>query len=151
MTVSRSTEASFITVLYEGAKQGLFSFWTLFKVMAPVYLFVSILKKIHVLDQVAQYFTPFMKFFGLPGDVALAIVLGWAINIYAAIAAFAGLGLTIRQVTILGIMLGTSHTLFMETAVVGQMKARPLVILAMRIMVGLILGFILNLTLPANL
>ena len=135
----------------EGARQGLFSFYSLLKVMIPVYIFISFLKRIHVLDQLAGYFTPFMKYFGLPGDVAVAVVLGWSINIYAAIAAFAGLGLSVRQVTILGVMLGTSHTLFMETAVVGQMKARPITVLILRISVGLLLGLLMNLVLPENL
>jgi hypothetical protein len=138
-------------LIIDGTRQGLFAFYSLFKVMAPVYILVSILKQIHVLDYLAGYFAPFMKFVGLPGDAALAVVLGWGINIYAAIAAFAGLGLTARQVTILGIMLGTSHTLFMETAVVGRMKARPMTILALRLFVGIALGVILNLILPETL
>lgn len=79
------------------------------------------------------------------------MVLGWGINIYAAIAAIAGLGLNARQVTILGVMLGTSHTLFMETAVVGRMKARPIIILILRLGVGIILGVLLNILLPENL
>ena len=151
MAFSAKPNSSLKHALLEGSRQGFFSFLSLLKVMAPVYIFVSILKELQILDHLAGYFTPFMKYFGLPGDNALAIVLGWGINIYAAIAAFAGLGLTARQVTILGIMMGTSHTLFMETAVVSQMKARPLVILALRISVGLVLGFLLNLILPENL
>jgi hypothetical protein len=142
---------SFSSVLLEGIKQGLFSFYSLFKVMAPVFIFVSILKKLQVLAYIAGYLTPFMKYFGLPGDAALAIVLGWGINIYAAIAAFASLGLDIKQITILGIMMGMSHTLFMETAVVRQMKARPWIILALRISIGIVLGLLLNLLLPENL
>jgi hypothetical protein len=142
---------SLTEIIKEGARQGLLSFFSLFKVMVPVYIFISVLKKIQVLDYLAHYFTPFMKYLGLPGDTALAMVLGYTINIYAAIAAFAGLGLTIRQVTILGIILGSSHTLFMETAVVGQMKARPITILVMRISVGLLLGLLMNLILPATL
>lgn len=142
---------SLADLLKEGTRQGLYSFYSLFKVMAPVYIFVSLLKYLHLLDYLAGYFAPFMKFVGLPGEAAPAIVLGWGINIYAAIAAFAGLGLTMRQVTIIGVMLGTSHTLFMETAVVGRMKARPIVILLLRLSVGILLGVLLNFLLPENL
>lgn len=137
--------------LKEGTRQGLFAFYSLFKVMAPVYILVSVLKYFHALDFLAGYFAPFMKYVGLPGEVAPAMVLGWGINIYAAIAAFAGLDLSVRQVTILGVMLGTSHTLFMETAVVGRMKARPIVILILRLSVGILLGVLLNILLPENL
>jgi hypothetical protein len=142
---------SLADLLKDGTRQGLFAFYSLFKVMAPVYILVSILKQLHVLDYLAGYFAPFMKYVGLPGEAAPAMVLGWGINIYAAIAAFAGLGLTARQVTILGVMLGTSHTLFMETAVVSRMKARPVTILVLRLSVGIILGVILNILLPENL
>ncbi|NLI15973.1 MAG: nucleoside recognition protein [candidate division Zixibacteria bacterium] len=135
----------------EGIRQGLFSFYSLFKVMAPIYILVSILKYYRLLDYLAGHFAPFMKYVGLPGEAAPAMVLGWGINIYAAIAAFAGLNMTPRQVTILGVMLGTSHTLFMETAVVGRMKARPGVILVLRLGVGIILGLLLNIILPENL
>jgi hypothetical protein len=135
----------------DGTRQGLFAFYSLFKVMAPVYILVSILRYFHLLDYLAGFFAPFMKYVGLPGAAAPAVVLGWGINIYAAIAAFASLGLTARQVTILGVMLGTSHTLFMETAVVGKMKARPMIILALRLIVGIALGIIFNILLPENL
>lgn len=129
----------------------MYSFYTLFKVMTPVYIFVSILKKLEVLEVLAGYFSPFMKFFGLPGEAALAVVLGWTVNLYAAIAAFAGLGLSTRQVTILAVMLGVSHSLFMETAIIGRMKARPWVILPIRIVMSLFIGALLNLILVENL
>jgi hypothetical protein len=142
---------SLADLIKDGTRQGLFAFYSLLKVMAPVYILVSILRYFHLLDYLAGYFAPFMKYVGLPGTAAPAVVLGWGINIYAAIAAFASLGLTARQVTILGVMLGTSHTLFMETAVVGKMKARPMIILALRLIVGIALGVILNILLPENL
>jgi hypothetical protein len=142
---------SLADLLKTGTRQGLYAFYSLFKVMAPVYILVSILRYYKLLNYLAGYFSPFMKYVGLPGDAALAVVLGWGINIYAAIAAFASLGLTARQVTILGVMLGTSHTLFMETAVVGKMKARPIIILGLRLFVGILLGVILNILLPENL
>jgi hypothetical protein len=142
---------SLADLIKDGTRQGLFAFYSLFKVMAPVYILVSILRYFNLLDYLAGYFAPFMKYVGLPGAAAPAVVLGWGINIYAAIAAFASIGLTARQVTILGVMLGTSHTLFMETAVVGKMKARPMIILALRLIVGIALGIILNILLPENL
>lgn len=147
---SMGLSTSFKESLYEGLKQGLYSFYTLFKIMTPVYIFISILKEIEVLEVLAGYFSPFMKFFGLPGEAALAIVLGWTVNLYAAIAAFAGLGLSIRQVTILAVMLGISHSHFMETAIIGRMKARPWLILPIRIVISLFIGALMNLILIKN-
>jgi len=151
LSTARPAERSLLRIVLEGARQGMYSFFALLKIMAPVYVFVSLLKHLEILGVISDHLTPYMKYFGLPGGTALAIVLGWAINIYAAIAAFAGLGLTARQVTILGVMLGISHTHFMETAVVARMNARPWVIFPLRMIVGLAMGFLLNLLLPETL
>jgi len=147
---STEISISFKESLYEGLRQGLYSFYTLFKIMTPVYILISILKEIAVLEILAGYFSPFMKFLGLPGETALAVVLGWTVNLYAAIAAFAGLGLSIRQVTILAVMLGISHSHFMETAIISRMKARPWLILLIRIVTSLFIGALMNLILPEN-
>jgi len=119
--------------------------------MGPVYIFISVLKKLEILDWLAVYFAPFMKYFGLPGEAGLAIITGWAINLYGAIAVIAGLSLSARQVTILAVMLGISHSLFMETAIVRRMKARPWLVLLQRIFISLATGLLLNLILPAKI
>ncbi len=151
MSAVKPVDRSLIQLILEGVRQGMYSFLALLKIMAPVYVFVSLLKHLEILGIISDHLTPYMKYFGLPGGTALAIVLGWTINIYAAIAAFAGLGLTARQVTILGVMLGISHTHFMETAVVARMNARPWVVFSLRMIVGLGMGFLLNLLLPETL
>lgn len=137
--------------LTEGLRQGLTGFYVLFKIMMPVYIFVSILNEIKVIGYLADLCGPFMKYFGLPGEAALAVITGWTVNLYGAIAVIAGLELTARQVTILAIMLGICHSLFMETAIIGQMKGRPWLVLAARISLGLLLGLVANLILPFEL
>jgi len=143
--------ASLAESLQEGVKQGFYSFYMLFKVMTPVYIFISILKKFEILDLMSIYFSPFMKYFGLPGEAGLAIITGWTINLYGAIAVIAGLSLSARQVTILAVMLGISHSLFMETAIVRRMKARPWVVLLQRIFISLAAGLLLNIILPVKI
>lgn len=119
--------------------------------MAPVYIGIALLRELKILGLLAGIFAPFMKYFGLPGEAALVIVSGWTVNLYAAIAALAGLGFSARDVTILAIMLGISHSLFMETAIVSQMKARPWLILLERVFVSLAAGLLVNLVLPKTL
>lgn len=92
-----------------------------------------------------------MKFFGLPGEAALVIVSGWTVNLYAAIAALAGLSFTVRQVTILAVILGIAHSLIMETAIITRIKGRPVVVLLLRISMGLLAGLIMNYILPIKL
>jgi hypothetical protein len=132
-------------------KQGFFAFYTLAKVIIPVYIIIAFLKLFHVVDWLAGAFAPFMKFWGLPGEAALVLVSGWTVNLYGAIAALAGLSFTTRQVTIIAIILSISHSLVMETAIVGRMKGRPWVILILRLCAGLSAGALLNLILPGRL
>lgn len=119
--------------------------------MAPVYIVIALLKQFQIVGYIAEFFAPFMKFFGLPGEAALVIVTGWAVNLYGAIAALAGLSFSIRQVTILASILGISHSLVMETAIISRMNGRPWVILAVRILLGLTAGLIMNLVIPIHL
>jgi len=119
--------------------------------MAPVYIVIALLKQFQVVGYLANLFAPYMKFFGLPGEAALVIVTGWTVNLYGAIAALAGLSFSVRQVTILATILGISHSLVMETAIISRMRARPWIILTIRISLGLAAGIIMNLILPVHL
>jgi len=134
-----------------GVKQGFYSFFALIKVMVPVYIFIMILKEIGIVDKLANLFRPLMVYFGLPGEASLVIVSGWTVNLYGAVAVLAGLNFTVRQTTILAVMLGFSHSLLLETAIINRMKGHPWILLALRISVGLISGLILNLVLPVKL
>ena len=116
--------------------------------MIPVYLAVALLKLTPALDFISKLFEPLMKYFGLPGSIALAVVTGTFVNLYAALAVIAGFHLTARQITILAIMLGISHSQIMETAIVVKMKSRPLAVALSRVVFSLIIGFSLNLILP---
>ena len=119
--------------------------------MVPVYIFIMILSEIGVVERLANLFSPLMIYFGLPGEASLVIVSGWTINLYGAVAVLAGLNFTVRQTTILAVMLGFSHSLLLETAIINRMKGCPWTLLALRISVGLISGIILNLFLPVKL
>jgi len=116
--------------------------------MAPVYLIVAILKMTPLLDWISRLFEPFMKYFGLPGGAALALVTGNLVNIYAALAIVAGLEMNVRQVTLIGLILGISHSQIMESAIVSKMKAKTYIITPARIIIGLLLGYFMNLILP---
>ncbi len=86
-----------------------------------------------------------MKFFGLPGESAVAIVTGTFVNLYAAAAVVADLDMTTKQLTILALILGVSHSQIMETAIIGKMRARPYLVTPLRVIFSLCAGFILNL------
>ena len=70
--------ASLRTSLSEGLRQGLFGFYALLKIMVPVYILIAVLNEIKVVGYLAGICGPFMKYFGLPGEAALAVITGWA-------------------------------------------------------------------------
>lgn len=117
--------------------------------MIPVYIFVAILKQTPVFDYLGAVFQPYMKYLGLPGEAALAIVTGTVVNLYASAAVLADLNLTAREITIVALILGISHSQIMETAIVSRMRAKPLYVTAMRVVFSLFAGFVLNLVWPA--
>jgi hypothetical protein len=85
-----------------------------------------------------------MKLFGLPGEMAIALVMGNLLNIYAAIGVMATMALTVKQITIMSVMLSFSHTLLVETAVSKRVGVSVPVILAVRLGLAAISGIMLN-------
>ena len=135
-------------VLATGVKKGLWTYWTLIKIMVPVYVIVTLLNHTPVLPAIARIFEPFMDIWQLPGDAALALVLGHVVNLYVAIAVIAAGGWDPASVTVAGVILGVSHSLVMEWAILRQMRAPALILTFMRIIVGWALGYLVALALP---
>ena len=88
----------------------------LFLIVAPIYAAIILLSHTPVLHWIAERMEPAMGAFGLPGGAALVLVLGVTINIYAAIAACAGLALSPGHATTLALMLGFTHNLLVAAA-----------------------------------
>ena len=133
--------------LIRGSKNGVSTVLLLAKIIVPVYFVVTVLKYTGLLEHIAVIFVPAMSIFGLPGEAALALVLGNALNIYAAIGVISSISLTAKQITILAVMISFSHTLFVETAVTKKMGIGVLPILATRIGLAIASGIVLNVVL----
>lgn len=102
--------------LLRGGRLGLKTTWTLAKISVPVYVAVSLLGATPALDLIARWCEPLMRLFGLPGEAAMVLVIGNALNLYAAIGAMKALSLSHYQITTLALMLSFSHNLFVEGA-----------------------------------
>ena len=76
-------QTTFGEILGNGIHKGLASFWMLTRIMVPVYVILTILARTPVLPWIAGVFAPLMKYWGLPGEAATALVLGMTINIHA--------------------------------------------------------------------
>ncbi|MFA5032488.1 MAG: nucleoside recognition domain-containing protein [bacterium] len=125
--------------------------WMLIQVYIPLSLLTIFLKQIGFIDFIAPFFAPMMRLIGLPGETAITLIAGFTNNIYAALGTMAAFDLTPRQVTILGIVIGISHNLIVETGVLIKLKMANFRIAFFRIAVGLITGVLINLILPQNI
>lgn len=136
-----------LKVLYRGLLSGLDTVWQLGKILVPIYFFVTFLRHTPILEMVSSVFAPLMGFFGLPGEAALVLVLGNLVNLYAAIGAMASLTLTIKEITILAIMLSFSHSLLVETALARRIGVPALKVIAVRVSLAVVAGLVFRMIL----
>ena len=130
-----------------GFKKGINTVLKLSKIVIPVYFFVTFLKFTPILDMISKGFEPTMKLIGLPGEASIVLVLGNFVNLYASIGAITSLSLSIKQITILAVMLSFSHSLFLESAVAKKTGVSLSLVVFIRIILALLSGIILNLLL----
>src|SRR5450759_4731036 len=65
-----------------GVKAGLQTFWELARVMIPAYGVTLVLERLGVIEWLAHLARPLMSLFGLPGDAAVPVMVGYVLNIY---------------------------------------------------------------------
>lgn len=130
--------------LKRGILSGLNVTLELAKILAPVYFVVTILKHTPLIDWISTLFAPLMGIFGLPGEAAIILVMGNTVNLYAAIGVMAPLSLTIKEISILAIMLSFSHSLITETALSKRIGLSAIKVIAVRVSLAVISGLALN-------
>ncbi|MDH8677172.1 nucleoside recognition protein [Fusibacter bizertensis] len=130
-----------------GFVNGFKTLWLLSKVLVPVYLLITLIRLTPIIDWISLVFKPLMFIFGLPGEAAIVLVLGNTLNLYAALGAIASLTLTVKQITILAVMLAFSHSLIVETAIFNKLNVPVTKVVTFRISLGVLSGVILNLIL----
>lgn len=132
-------------------KQGLYKGWKTFliliKIIIPVQILVTILKYTSLIEIISRKAAPLMMYLGLSGEAIMALITGYLLNIYAAIGVMTSLELSPRQITILGTMLGISHSLIIETAVIKRIKVKTWLLNILRVSLSLIAGYFLNIVL----
>jgi len=131
--------------IVEGLKKSYRLCLKLSKIIIPVFFIVQILKYSGILQIIASYTEGFMKVFGLPGDAALALILANTINIYGSFAVIESIELTIREITILGLMIGISHSLPVETSIIKELKVPRYLQMTLRMGLAIIVGIMVNL------
>jgi hypothetical protein len=140
--VNTAAPESTVVILKRGAGQGLRTFWILMRVMIPVYVGIALLSRTPVLPAIAEFFQPAMGIWHLPGDAALAMVLGHFVNLYAALAVIAAGHWDPTAVSVAAIILGISHSHIMESAIFRLMRMPFGVLATIRVTAGWGLGWI---------
>ncbi|MDO4719603.1 MAG: nucleoside recognition domain-containing protein [Peptostreptococcaceae bacterium] len=142
MIGKKERRSLFIQSLKEGLKKGASTTWMLARIILPIYFVVKILEYTKALTLISGLFEPIMQLFHLPGEAALALVLGNGLNLYAGIGVMKALTLDSHQITTLSLMLVFSHSLIMETAVVKRLNISASKIMLMRVAMMLLTGLI---------
>ena len=92
------------------------SSWLL-KLMIPISLAVTLMQHYGILSCIAEWINPVFVHLGLPGESAVAFISGAAAGTYAGLAVMMSIPLTMKQATILALMIALCHALPMECAV----------------------------------
>ncbi len=117
--------------------------WFLLKTILPLYLVTEILKTSGALAWLSGFLAPVMGWWGLPSEAAAVLTAGMLVNLYAAAAVAAPLGLSWQQVSVLGLILGICHSLLVETAVVRGLSRHYRALTLLRLVLGLGAGWAL--------
>lgn len=91
------------------------------KYVVPFYLLADIFLYFGVLKYLGVVFAPLTTPLHLPPEAAVSLAGGVLINIYAAIAFAAPLGLSPYQWTILAVFLGVCHSMLVESAIMAKL------------------------------
>ena len=128
-----------------GFTNGLKTSFVLLKVIIPVFAAIKVLEHTSVIGWISQFCDPLMRFVGLPGEAALAVVTGMFLNFYAVIGIIVALDLTAWQITIVAAILCCCHELVIETAIIKKTGIRVWPIMAIRLTSAFAAGAGLNL------
>jgi hypothetical protein len=128
-----------------GLKAGVSTFWLLARFMIPAYGVTLVLERLGVIETLAKATAPVMSLLGLPGEAALPLVVGYVLNIYAAVGAMQALSLSATQITVLAIAILIGHNLIIEGAVLHRAGMNGFAFGVMRAVAGLAAAAVANL------
>ena len=122
--------------------------WWLTKIMVGVSFTIMLLQYFGIIAWISELLTPLFSSFGLPGEAALAYVSGYFVNCYTAMAVMSTLELSMREVTILSVMVLCSHNMIVETTVQAKTGSSAVRIVIIRTLSAFVLAYVLNQIMP---
>ena len=121
----------------------------LLKIMVPISLAVILMQHYGVIAWLSRYLYPVFQYLGLPGASAIAFLTAASVTTYAGLAVMMSMALTMREATILAVMMVLCHALPLECAVINKVGSNPYKMGLLRIMAAFIAAFGLNIVLPS--
>ncbi len=120
----------------------------LLRLMVPISLAVGLLQFYGGIEWMAQWLDPLFVSIGLPGYSAIAFLTGAFVTTYAGIAVMLSMVLTLREATIISVMICICHALFVESAVVKRTGSSFWKMWVLRFVLAFVCGYYLNAVLP---
>lgn len=124
--------------------------WWILRLMLPISLAVQLLSHYGIIAWLAQYLDPAFRLMGLPGSSAIAFLTGAFVSTYAGLSVMLSLSITLRQATILALMICLCHALILESAILRKTGSSFWRMSFIRIVSALVCGYFLNAVLPAS-
>jgi Fe2+ transport system protein B len=143
-SVHISSLVKYLQPAWAGTRKALQTTLLLAKIIVPVTFVLVALERLGWLVKVAGIFEPFLQLFRLPGEAALPLLLGFFVNIYAAMGAIAVLHLSPREITVIALMILTCHSLLMEAPVLKFTGLPSLTSIFLRVCSAFMVGFLVN-------
>ena len=130
-------------------KTALRSSWIILKLIVPIYILADVLFYYDILGHITFLFKPLVSLLGLPEAATFAIVSGLFLNLYAAIAFAAPIGLSPHEWTILAVFLGIAHALLVETEIMKKLGISRWYSIALRLSVGFCVALLVSMLPPS--
>lgn len=131
-------------------KSGTTALWLL-KMILPISLAVRFLDYYGILTYLAGFLDPIFMNLGLPGSTAIIFITSIFLPLYAPLAIITSMSLTLRELTILSLMCQIAHNLPVESAIQAKTGTSFWGMTALRILMSILTGFLLNLVLPLDM
>ncbi|MCR5850961.1 MAG: nucleoside recognition domain-containing protein [Bacteroidaceae bacterium] len=146
--VRRRQNDTYCSIIKDSLRPAVKTTSWLLKIMIPISLSVCLLQYYGVIAWCAQWLNPLFCHIGLPGASSIAFLTGATVTTYAALAVMMTMELTLRQATIIAIMVLICHALPLECTVVKKVGSRPIRMGLLRIAGALLAAMYQNLVLP---
>src|SRR5262245_60965730 len=143
MEPSPAASRSLARISRHGLRSGGRTGWFLAKLIVPLSAGVALLSWTGILAAIGRVLAPAMGLFGLPGEAAVPLVVGWTAGVYGGIAAATTLPFTFAQLNVLAIMVLTAHNLPIESAIASRSGASGPRVSLVRLAVSVVLGALL--------